>query len=391
MKYYYADLHIHIGCAQGKAVKITASRHLTLRKVLFEDAPRKGLDIVGMVDAGSPLVSAEIKSLLAEGAIKEQPGGGFLAANGVMLVTGCEIETREGIHIIIYLPDLGSVAKLQQYLITRVSNLNLSTPPVRCSTLDLINLNVLLGGILCPAHVFTPHKGIYGCWTRRWADVLGKQAQFLKVLELGLSADTDMADLIAETRGVTFLSNSDAHSSGTIGREFNLLRMSGKNFEELRLALHKASGRKVAANYGLDPLLGKYHRTYCTRCRRIATEDAPVLACPACGALDVVAGVYDRVMSIRDYDEPHHPIGRPPYHYRVPLKDLPGVGPRTLQRLWQAFPSEIDILEHAPLERIAQVGGSALAGLIMAMRNGRLSIRPGGGGYYGKVLKAYGD
>ena len=63
MKYYYADLHIHIGCAQGKAVKITASRHLTLRKVLFEDAPRKGLDIVGMVDAGSPLVSAEIKSL----------------------------------------------------------------------------------------------------------------------------------------------------------------------------------------------------------------------------------------------------------------------------------------------------------------------------------------
>ena len=128
MKYYYADLHIHIGCAQGKAVKITASRHLTLRKVLFEDAPRKGLDIVGMVDAGSPLVSAEIKSLLAEGAIKEQPGGGFLAANGVMLVTGCEIETREGIHIIIYLPDLGSVAKLQQYLITRVSNLNLSTP-----------------------------------------------------------------------------------------------------------------------------------------------------------------------------------------------------------------------------------------------------------------------
>ena len=54
------------------------------------------------------------------------------------------------------------------------------------------------------------------------------------------------------------------------------------------------------------------------------------------------------------------------------------------------FSREIDILEHA-LERIAQVGGSALAGLIMAMRNGRLSIRPGGGGYYGKDLKAYGD
>jgi len=391
MRYYYADLHIHSGFAQGKAVKITASRNLTLHKVLFEDAPRKGLDIVGIVDAGSPLVSAEIENLLAEGSLKEQPEGAFLAQNGVMLVAGCEIETCEGIHIIIYLPDLRSIVNLQKYLRTRVTNLNLSTQMTRCSTLDLINLNVLLNGILCPAHVFTPHKGIYGCWTRRWADVLGRQAQQIKVLELGLSADTDMADLIKETRAVTFLSNSDAHSSGTIGREFNRLRMGTKNFEELRMCLYKVSGRKVAANFGMDPLLGKYHRTYCRKCRRIALEEAPVLACPACGSADVVMGVYDRVMSIRDYDEPHHPVGRPPYHHRVPLKDLPGVGPRTLQRLWQAFPSEIDILEHAPVERIAQVGGTGVANLIVAMRKGRLNIRPGGGGYYGKVLKVNGD
>jgi uncharacterized protein (TIGR00375 family) len=391
MHRYYADLHIHIGSAQGRAVKITASRHLTLHKVLFQDAPRKGLDIVGIVDTGSPLVSAEMEAMLTEGSLQELAGGGFLANNGVLLVAGCEIETCEGIHVIIYLPDLKSIRTLQKYLHTRVKNPNLSTQAARCSTLDLINLNVLLDGIFCPAHVFTPHKGIYGCWTRRWADVLGRQSRQIKVLELGLSADTDMADCIAETRPVSFLSNSDAHSSGNIGREFNLLRMQNKNFEELRLCLYKSSGRNVAANFGMDPLLGKYHRTYCNKCRRIAVEEAPILKCPVCGGTDVVMGVYDRIVSIRDYDEPHHPVGRPLYRYRVPLKDLPGVGPRTLQSLWQAFSSEIDILENAPMERIAKVGGARLAALILGMRKGRLNIQAGGGGYYGKVLKGDGE
>lgn len=387
MKLFYADLHVHIGSALGRAVKITASRQLTLRQVIAVDAPLKGLDIIGIVDCGSPLVTAELEALMAEGMLRQQRGGGFMAANGVMLVAGCEIETCEGIHIIIYLSDLQSIYKLQQYLRSRVTNLNLSTQSARCTTLDLINLNVLLNGILCPAHVFTPHKGMYGCWTRRWSDVLGKEAQHLKVLELGLSADTEMADCIGETRQRTFLSNSDAHSSGNIGREYNLLRMGSKNFEELRLCLYKSSGRNVAGNFGMDPLMGKYHRSYCRRCRRVALEAAPVFSCPQCGGEDMVMGVFDRVVDIRDGEDSRHPVGRPPYHYRVPLKDLPGVGPRTLERLHRAFPSEIYILENAPAEQIERVGGAVLAKLITAMRKGRLNIQAGGGGFYGKVLK----
>lgn len=387
MRRFYADLHIHVGCARGRAVKITASRQLTVYKILYEDAPLKGLDIVGIVDVGSPLVSCEIEGLLAGGLLREVRGGGFMAANGVLLVAGCEIETCEGIHIIIYLPDIMSIHRLQHYLLSRVTNLQLSTQAARVSTLDLINLNVLVGGIICPAHVFTPHKGIYGCWTRCWKDVLGKQAAQIKVLELGLSADTDMADCIAETRQLTFLSNSDAHSSGNVGREYNLLRMAGKNFEELRLCLYKSAGRNVVANFGMDPRLGKYHRTYCRHCRRIATEEAPVRACPVCGGNAVVMGVFDRVAEIRYSEQPIHPLGRPPYHYRVPLKDLPGVGPRTLERLHKAFPSEMYVLEQAPLERIAIAGGPTVANMICAMRKGRLRIKAGGGGYYGKVVK----
>jgi PHP family Zn ribbon phosphoesterase len=53
---------------------------------------------------------------------------------------------------------------------------------------------------------------------------LGREADQIRLVELGLSSDTDLADTISETRQFTFLSNSDAHSGPNVAREYNLLR-----------------------------------------------------------------------------------------------------------------------------------------------------------------------
>lgn len=74
----------------------------------------------------------------------------------------------------------------------------LSTQRANVSTAELINLSFVLDGIFCPAHAFTPHKGVYGIWTRRLADKLGRDAGHIRALELGLSADSDMADMIGK-------------------------------------------------------------------------------------------------------------------------------------------------------------------------------------------------
>ena len=37
------------------------------------------------------------------------------------------------------------------------------------------------------------------------------------------------------------------------------------NYTEILKALKNEDGRKIIANYGLDPKLGKYHRTYCEK------------------------------------------------------------------------------------------------------------------------------
>ena len=154
-----------------------------------------------------------------------------------------------------------------------------------------------------------------------------------------------MADAISETRQFTFLSNSDAHSTGNVGREYNLLRVAELSFEEFRKAVYEEEGRRVLANYGMDPLMGKYHRSYCPQCERIALEEAPVVKCPRCGSEKLVMGVYDRIVQIQDRPQAIHPVGRPPYHYRVPLMSLPGVGPAAYDKLIKYLGSEIQVLE----------------------------------------------
>ncbi len=381
----YADLHIHIGRASGNPVKITAARGLTLSSILFEAAPSKGLDVVGVVDAGSPLVAKEIGDMLRTGDLRELDEGGFLARNGVLLIIGSEVETREGVHVIAYLPGLYSLKGWQQFLAPRIRNMSLSTQKADIAMADIISQCIRLDSIFCLAHAFTPHKGAYGVWTDRLFKELGPAIEDIKVIELGLSSDSNLADTVAETRRFSYVSNSDAHSAPNIAREYNRLDMDDRNFGELKLALLNKHGRGIAANYGLHPRMGKYHRSFCLSCNRIANEPAPVTRCPACGGDRMVMGVYDRIVMIQDAPCSRQPPDRPPYYYRIPLKDLPGIGPVAYRRLLEAFANEIDVMENVPIEDIRRIIGDRPAAAVLAMRSGSLVIKDGGGGHYGRA------
>lgn len=387
MQEIFADLHIHIGRARQQAVKITASSDLTLENIIFRDAPRKGLDMVAIIDAGSLAVTAELEDMLERGQLEEIPAGGFLASNGLAVIAGCESESREGVHLISYLPDLQSIKAWQKYLQPRVHNMNLSTQRANMGISDFIHLCLDLSGIFCPAHAFTPHKGVYGAWTDKMAPRLGTDFDSIRVVELGLSADTRLAEMLQETANFTFLSNSDAHSAINIGREYNLLQMQAGNFAELKKCLEGNGESKVLANYGMDPRMGKYHRSFCPQCETISNDPPPIRVCGQCGARNIIMGVYDRIMEIKDYDQPLNANGRPDYHYRVPLMKIPGLGSKTYKKLLDVYANEIEVAEKVPYEELAAIIGPGPATCIQDMRLGRLAIDPGGGGKYGKVKK----
>jgi len=237
---------------------------------------------------------------------------------------------------------------------------------------------------MIPAHVFTPHKGIYGSSARRMAELLDLDK--ISAVELGLSADSEMAGYISELDSFSFLTNSDAHSLGKIGREYNELLLAAPNFAELRLALERSGGRKVTGNYGLNPRLGKYHRSFCTGCGTILDEqEIAADRCPACGHTKLVRGVFDRILDIADRTEPFIPDHRPPYIYQVPLEFIPGLGKAKLNRLLERFGTEMNILHQADEEAIAAEVGTELALYIVMAREGRLQLVAGGGGTYGRI------
>jgi uncharacterized protein (TIGR00375 family) len=388
---FAADLHVHIGASsEGKPVKITASRDLTFANIATECVQRKGLDLVGIVDCASPRVMRDMAALLESGEMVPQAGGGFRYQDRVTLIPASEVETREtggGMsHSVGYFRDWEGLAAFSTEVGKLVTNSDLSSQACGLPIRELGLRVEACGGLFVPAHAFTPHKSLYGACVERAAGLLGEGWARIPAIELGLSADTDLADRMGELAEKTFLTNSDAHSLPKIAREYNLLELAAPTWEELRLALERKQGRRVAANFGLDPRLGKYHRTCCEECGHIAQGAPPVLGCEACGSEKVTRGVLDRIVTIADFPEPRHPAHRPPYQYQVPLQFVPGVGPVALRKLINRFGSEMAVLHQATEEELTLAVGAKIARLIGLAREGRLALASGGGGTYGKAL-----
>ncbi|MGM0711801.1 endonuclease Q family protein [Brevibacillus parabrevis] len=387
MHNYFCDMHIHIGGTwTGKPVKITASRQMTLTKILEEASEKKGMDVIGIIDSHSPEVQDELLSLLEAGVAMEHEHGGILY-KGTMLILGCELEIKEPgrgeAHFLVYLPTLCAMQEWTRWLSQRCKNVQLSSQRVSARLRELQEWVEHLGGLLIPAHIFTPHKGLYGSCTDHLADVL--DPTLVHAVELGLSANTDMADRLSELHTKTFLTNSDAHSLGKIGREYQSIRMAERSFAEWEKAIRRQDGRAVAVNYGLHPQLGKYHQTACQGCQSLLPADAAG-RCPECGHKRIVRGVAARIDELADREAGAHPPFRPPYIEQFPLEFIPGIGPKLLEKLYQAFGTQMNVVHRATEDELAKVVGEKIAKLIVAGRDGSLNVQKGGAGTYGKVI-----
>ena len=390
----FADLHIHIGRSENnKPIKITAARSLNFANIAKECADRKGINIAGIIDSASPYVIEDIENFLKTGEAYEIKDGGIIYKDKVCIILGSEIETSEkglnghtgSAHNLCYFPYLSDIKGFSNEMSHHIKNITLSSQRADISAYELIDIVEKYNGILIPAHCFTPHKSFYGNCTDRLEKVFREKYSKVPAIELGLSADTNLADHISELENKTFLTNSEAHSLPKIAREYNKILVEDISFKEFLKALKNEDGRKIIPNYGLDPKLGKYHRTYCEVCQKNIPGEAPVIKCDTCDSRNITMGVYDRIQIIKDKETSKSPANRPEYVYQIPLSFIPGLGNKTIEKLISHFGTEMNILHKLSFDDLEAVVGEKNARNIINAREGKMHIQAGGGGIYGKI------
>ena len=391
----FADLHVHIGRTEsGKPVKITAAKSLNFANIAKECVERKGINVVGIIDCASPYVIEDIENFLKTGEAYELKDGGIIYKDKVCILLGSEVETSEkgrngksgAAHNVCFFPYLKDIKAFSKEMSKHIKNITLSTQRSNISGYELIDIVEKYNGILIPAHIFTPFKSYYGNCVDRLQEIFKEKYDKIFAVELGLSSDTYLADEISELENKTFLTNSDAHSLPKIAREYNKMQVEDISFKEIVKALKNEEGRKIIANYGLDPKLGKYHRTYCDECNNTIETKEPISECPKCGSTKVTFGVFDRIELIKDKKQTKSPKNRPPYIYQVPLGFIPGVGGRTIEKLLHTFETEMNILHKLSKDDIESVVGEKVANAIDRARSGNAKVQSGGGGIYGKII-----
>ncbi|HMK53479.1 MAG TPA: TIGR00375 family protein [Methanobacteriaceae archaeon] len=387
-----ADLHVH-----GRYSMATSKNMVPT--VIASQARLKGLNLVGTGDAfhGAWLELIDNSTEeLAEGIYiipenKRQEEDSELASENSepLLILTAEVEDMKRVHHLLILPSIKTAHQMRQHL---KGNLDSDgRPRVRMSGGQIQKLAREYGCLMGPSHAFTPWTSIYKAYDSIY-DCYDDKPDFV---ELGLSADTDMADRVEELQDLPFLTNSDAHSPWPhrLGREFNEIEVNKIDYTSLEKAF---KGLKMKANYGFDPRMGKYHLTACSKCYQLYPVKKALelnMKCPCGGTIK--KGVDYRVEELATWDEPHHPLHRPPYIHILPLAEIislvysKGVTTVFVQKIWkkmvQMFGDEISVLITAPLNELNDLDPKIMP-VIKSFRDGTLKMRPGGGGRYGEII-----
>lgn len=364
-----ADLHIH------SPYSIAVSRFMQPEQ-LIAGCVTKGIHVLGTGDALQPDWQKGWEPFLENDA-------------GIIIVPQGEIEDKKRVHHVILAEDFAQFSQLRDLLEGKCKSFITSgRPHVYLSGEEIAAFAHEVGALVGPAHAFTPWTAMYAYFDSVSSCYGNEKIDFL---ELGLSADSSYGAAIPELCNVPFLTNSDAHSPypDKLGREFNRISILNRNAGDVLASIKKGS---IEMNAGFFPEEGKYNRTACTRCfTQYSLEQAIGHAwrCPADGGI-IKKGVYDRAKELAGGGQTQT---RPPYVHVLPLAQIiqtmeGASSPNTKKckaiysSFITTFGNEIAVLLDVPVAEIRAIHPK-VADVIAALRSGKVTLHPGGGGKYG--------
>lgn len=243
MNTYYADLHIHTVLSPCGDLDMSPVK-------IVEKARAKGLDIIGITDHNSTR-HCNLISKLARNA-------------GIFVLMGAEVTTREEVHCLTFFENDEKLLEFQNYLEKHLPAIPNNTEKfgyqvvvdendmildqVESLLISAIDQSInqveqkvhSLGGLFIPAHIDRPSFSI--------TSQLGFIPDNLMIDAIEISAKCQPGQIkpfLGKHVDKPILRNSDSHYIEGIGSVSTLFQMEHRTFDEIKLALQSALGRKT--------------------------------------------------------------------------------------------------------------------------------------------------
>ena len=401
-----ADLHIHSRYSMATS-KLGTPEYLDLW------ARKKGISLVGTGDFTHPAWREELKEKLvpAESGLyrlrdeyvleeaKMLPGGAprFVITGEISSIYKKNGKCRK-VHNVLLLSGLEEADKIAGRL-EKIGNIHSDGRPILgldCHDLLEILLENCADGMLVPAHIWTPHFGLFGAASGfdTMEECFEDLTSYVHAVETGLSSDPPMNWRLSALDGLQLISNSDAHSPSKLGREANLLDIE-LSYQGLYGAVQYGKG--LLGTLEFFPEEGKYHLDGHRSCGvRLSPGESAALGdrCPVCGKR-LTIGVEHRVEDLARRQPGEGPAHAKPFVRLAPLATVlaarlgKGEQTKTVQGVYEALLAqlgpEFTVLRQTPAEAIAGLAGEAAAQGVELLRQGKVAWRPGFDGEYGKL------
>jgi len=391
-----ADLHIHSRFSRATSPSINV-------KNISEFAKLRGLNLIGSGDFTHPSWLKELKEFL-------EPGEGIFSYNDCNFVLSTEVSNiySQGgklrkIHTVLLAPSFEIVEQINE-LLAKKGKLEADGRPIfgsySCYELveDLKNISDDIE--IIPAHVWTPWFGLLGSKSGfdSVEECFKEQSKHIYALETGLSSDPEMNWRLSKLDKYTLVSNSDAHSlwPWRLGREANIFDFKELTYKAVIKAIREKEG--FIKTIEVNPSYGKYHfdgHRMCNVC--LSPEETKKVngICPKCGK-KITIGVLNRVEELADRPSGFKPKNALPFKHIIPLSELIAAIENTniaTQRVWniyhkliKEFKNEFNILLNVEKEKLRKFCDEKLLQVILENRQGKIKIKPGFDGEYGKLI-----
>lgn len=364
-KFAIADLHLH-----GRFA--ISSSKTAGPKELIAGAAKKGVNILGTGDCLHSLWREEWQQ--------------YLYTKDLTIVPTAEVslhftrKRRHAIHFIVVFSNFESVVNSAQKLsrygnVTKIARPDLYMEPHNFRDVICEADN---GACIIAAHIFTPYFSALG---RRGVEDLSELGVEICAVETGISSDPPMCATVETLKGVPLVSFSDAHSPKMLGREVTVI--------DPKLPIADAL-RKPKFTIECFPEFGKYHRSGHKDCSHSNTGDCADTKCPKCGKT-MTLGVHERLLGLKKTDSK----AVKPYVRAMPLEQILsaslglGANSKKIQSImdesYRKIGPELHVLLLAKPDELALVFDDKTIGLMLAVREDKVKVRPGYDGVYGEI------